>query len=277
MKAAHFGAHITHRQIRLLMTIKQYFSLINVQARMLLKADSSKFTLGFLWWFLEPLMWVLVFFIVFNLILDSGQRSGDFILFLATGKFAFIWFSKTVLQASGSLVASQGLIGKINTPKSLFPMSAIHESLYRQSTVYLLLLVILLAGGIQPGLTWLWLLPIAAVNYLLIVACGLIGSCLVAIVRDFQKFIPLGMTFLLFTSGIFFDVRQIDNLEKAQLLLTINPLAFLIDAHRQALMYGSSPDTGHLAAIGLGSLVSIAAVIGYMRRYSQYLALKVLT
>jgi lipopolysaccharide transport system permease protein len=41
------------------------------------------------------------------------------------------------------------------------------------------------------------------VDYLMIVACSLAGACLVCIVRDFSMVIPLGMIFLLFTSGIF--------------------------------------------------------------------------
>jgi lipopolysaccharide transport system permease protein len=260
------------------MTLGQYFSLIDVQARMLLKADSSKYKLGFLWWFLEPLLWVGVFYIVFSLILDSGRRSGgDFIIFLTCGKFAFIWFSKTVLQASGSIVASQGLVGKIDIPKSLFPMSAIQESLYRQSTVYLLLFVILIFSGTMPSLNWLWLVPIAIVTYLLIVACGLIGACLVCMLRDFQKIIPLGMMFLMFTSGLFWDINEIGNPEKSELLLALNPLAFIIDAHRQSLMYDSVPDLMHLALVGVGSVILIAATIWFMRKNSKYLALKVLT
>ncbi|RLQ21221.1 ABC transporter [Seongchinamella sediminis] len=244
---------------------------------MLLKADASKFKLGFLWWFLEPLMWVAVFFVVFNLILDSGKKSGDFILFLTCGKFAFIWFSKTVLHASGSIVASQGLVGKINMPKSLWPMSAIQESLYRQSTVYLLLFLILTLFGHYPDFAWLWMIPVCLVMYLMIVACGLVGACLVCIVRDFQKFIPLGMTFLLFTSGIFWDVREIGSPEKTELLLTLNPLAFMIDAHRQVLMHHNGPDIAHLFAIFLASAVMIFLAIQFMRRHGQYLALKVLT
>ncbi len=259
------------------MTLKQYFSLVDVQARMLLKADAAKFKLGFLWWFLEPLLWVCVFYIVFNMILDSGKRSGDFILFLATGKFAFIWFSKTVLQASGSIVASQGLVGKIDVPKSLFPMSAIQESLYRQSTVYLLMMVFLMIGGVTPSLAWLWLLPLVVVFYLLIVACGLIGSCLVCLVRDFMKFIPLGMTFLLFTSGIFWDVRELGDPAKIDLLLTVNPIAFILDAHRQVLMHHTAPDLLHLLVLGLGAGLVIYLTLLYMRRYSQALALQVLT
>ena len=259
------------------MTLRQYFSLIDVQARMLLKANSSKYKLGFLWWFLEPLMWVGVFYIVFALILDTGRKSGDFIFFLACGKFAFIWFSRSVIQASGSIIASHGLIGKVNMPKSLWPMSAIQESLYRQSSVYLLLVILLFIGGVTPAWAWLWMIPVVLVMHLLIVACGLVGSCLVCLMRDFQKFIPLGMTFLLFTSGIFWDVREIKNPEKAEMLLALNPLAFMIDAHRQVLIHATSPDVLHLLAIGIGSGAVILLTTSYMQRFSQYLALKVLT
>ncbi len=260
------------------MTLSQYFRLIDVQARMLLKADASKFVLGYLWWFLEPMMWVGVFYVVFNLILDSDARSGtDFILFLACGKFAFIWFSKTVLQASSSIVANKSLVGKINVPKTLFPMATIQESLYRQSAVYLFLFIILIAFGYPVTLSWLWMFPVVIVYYLVIVACSFIGAYLVCMVRDFSKFIPLGMTFLLFTSGIFWDVRSIGSPEKAELVLALNPIAFLLDAHRQVLMYDAAPDVAHLFLVGLGAGVVIIAMVGLMRKNSQYLALKVLT
>lgn len=244
---------------------------------MLLKADASKLKLGYLWWFLEPLIWVGVFYVVFNVILDSGKRSGDFIIFLACGKMAFLWFSKTVIQASGSIVASAGLVGKIDVAKSLFPMAAVQESLYRQSAVYLLLFLILVSGGILPSLSWVWLLPVALVMYLIIVAAGLIGAILVCWIRDFQKLIPLAMTFLLFTSGVFWDVRELESQEKIDLILTVNPLAFMLDAHRQALMNHSSPDAMHLLAIGAAASIIILAALFFMRRRSQFLALKVLT
>ena len=221
-------------------------------------------------------MWVGVFYVVFNLILDS-RKGGDFLIFLTCGKFAFIWFSKTVIQASNSIVTSKGLVGKINMPKSIWPMSAIQESLYRQSSVYLLLFVILALFGIYPNLTWLWLVPVLFVMYLMIVAAGLIGAFLVCLVRDFQKFITLGMTFLLFTSGIFWDVRELATEDKTQLLLAVNPLAFILDAHRQILMHDTAPAAGHLAMIGLGASILIGLMLLLMRRYNHFLALKVIT
>ncbi len=258
------------------MRLSQYFSLIDVQARMLLKADSSKFILGSLWWFLEPLLWVGVFYVVFNLILDS-HRGGDFVVFLACGKFAFIWFSKTVNQASNSIVANRSLVSKINVPKTIFPMAAVQESLYRQAAVYLLLFFILVVFGHPITLTWLWLIPVWLVYYLIIVACSFIGAYLVCMVRDFSKFIPLGMTFLLFTSGIFWDIRDIGNPQKTELLLALNPIAFMVDAHRQILMKATPPDAMHLVLLGVGATVLIIVMVGLMRKKSQYLALKVLS
>jgi lipopolysaccharide transport system permease protein len=260
------------------MTLTQYYRLIDMQARMLLKADASKFKLGYLWWFLEPLLWVAVFYLVFNVILNSEGRSGsEFLLFLACGKFAFIWFSKTVTQASNAIIANKSLISKINVPKSMFPMASVQESIYRQASVYLCLFVMLIAFGSPASVNWLWLLPVLFVNYLFIVASSLVCSYLVCLVRDFSRVIPLGMMFLLFTSGIFWDVHDIGSPEKTELILMLNPLAFLLDANMQILLYNNAPDMVHLFYISLGSIVSILIMLGLMRKKSQFLALKVLT
>jgi len=242
---------------------------------MALRADASRYYLGYIWWLLEPLLFVGVFYVVFNLILDF--RKADFLVFLMCGKFAFIWFSKTVVQASNSILGNKGLIGKINAPKTLFPMAVIQESLYRQAAVFTLLFVVLLLWGYPITATWLWLLPVIVVNYAIIVACAFIGSYLVCLLRDFSMIIPLVMTFLLFTSGIFWDVRGLEDPAKTELILAVNPIAFMLDAYRQVLMYGQAPAVLHLLAIGLGAVILIGVMVGLMRRTSQYLALRVLS
>ena len=257
------------------MQLANYFQLVDVRARMALRADASRYLLGYTWWILEPLLFVAVFYLVFNVVLNSGRA--DFLAFLMCGKLSFIWFSKSVSQASESIFAARGLIGKINAPKSLFPVAVIQEGLYKQGAVFLLLAAFLWSSGYAPSYHWLWLAPIIVVNYLLIVACALIGAYLVCVFRDFSKVIPLGMTFLLFTSGIFWDVNALGDPEKTSLILAANPLAFIIDAYREVLMYQGSPDSTHLLLLGMGSALLIIAMLYAMGRSSQYLALKVLT
>ena len=257
------------------MSLAQYFRLVDTMARMALRADASRYFLGYIWWILEPLLFVGVFYVVFNIILESGRA--DFLIFLMCGKLTFIWFSKSVNQAANSIVSSRGLIGRINVTKTLFPLAVIQESLYRQAAVFLLLFCVLFAWGYSPTLTWLSLLPVIFVNYLMIVACAYIGACLVCMMRDFSMIIALGMTFLLFTSGIFWDVRALDNPQMTELVLAVNPLAFILDAYRQVLMFQTQPDWIHLLQIGCGSVVLLAVVVLVMRRNSQYLALKALS
>lgn len=242
---------------------------------MALKSDASRYFFGYLWWILEPLLYVCVFYVVFNVILDS--RKADFLVFLMCGKLPFVWFSKSVSQASNSIVSNAGLIGRIDIPKTLFPMAIIQEGLYKQSVVFLLLFAVLIGYEYMPSLQWLWLIPIMAVNYLIIVACALIGSVLVCFMRDFSMFISLGMIFLMFTSGIFWDVRGLNNAEMTELVLTYNPIAFIIDAYRQVLMYQQIPDAFMLIKIALlfGSVIML--MVYAMRRFSRFLALKALT
>ncbi len=257
------------------MHLSNYFHLVDVRARMALRADASRYMLGYIWWILEPLLFVAVFYLVFSVLLDTSRA--DFLVFLMCGKLSFIWFSKSVSKASDSIVAARGLIGNLNAPKSLFPVAVVQEGLYKQAAVFVLLLAFLWASGYTPTRFWLWLVPIILVNYLLIVACSLMGACLVCVLRDFSNFIPLGMTFLLFTSGIFWDVNALGDAGKADLILALNPLAFIINAYREVLMYQSSPGGAHLLLLGVSSLAVIISMLYLMRRFGQYLALRVIT
>ena len=256
------------------MPLLQYIRLIDIMARMGLRADASRFFLGYVWWILEPLLWVGVFYVVFVTIMDT--REPDFLIFLATGKLMFVWFSKSVTQASNSIVGGKGLVGKINVPKTLFPMAVVQEGVYRQAAVFVTLGVILLSNGYTMTATWWYLVPLIIVNYVVILACAFIAACLVCLARDFAQLISLGMLFLLFTSGIFWDVRTLDP-EKMKMVLDVNPMAFLLDAYRQIMMHNMSPDMFHLLTIGAGFGALLCAIVLFMRHRSQYLALRALT
>jgi lipopolysaccharide transport system permease protein len=256
------------------MPLLQYIRLIDIMARMGLRADASRFFLGYVWWILEPLLWVGVFYVVFVTIM--GSREPDFLIFLATGKLMFVWFSKSVTQASNSIVGGKGLVGKINVPKTLFPMAIVQEGIYRQAAVFVTLGIILLSNGYTITATWWYLVPLMIVNYVVILACAFLAACLVCLARDFAQLISLGMLFLLFTSGIFWDVRTLDP-EKMKMVLDLNPMAFLLDAYRQIMMHNAAPDMFHLLTIGAGFGAFLCIIVLFMRHRSQYLALRALT
>jgi lipopolysaccharide transport system permease protein len=254
--------------------IRQFIELVDIQARMSLKAEASRLYLSYLWWILEPLLFVLVFYLVFELLLNFGRE--NFLLFLICGKIPFLWFSKSVTLASGSIVHNKGLIGQIDIPKTIFPYISIQQSLYKQWVVFLVMFGVVIAYGHLPEWNWLWLIPLIIVQYGLIVVCSLIGALLVSFVRDVQMIITMAMLFLLFASGIFWDISAIQDSQLREWILVYNPIAFLIDGYREVLIEQSLYSQKHLAV--LAGLVLAGVVLSHilLHKTNRTIAAKVL-
>lgn len=233
----------------------RFFLLIDMQAKMALRSEAAKTYLSYLWWVIEPVTFVLIFYLVFEVFLSRG--GDNFLFFLMCGKIPYLWFSKSVANGSESIVGGIGIIGQVDIPKVVFPYASIQESLYKQFVVFIVLFLVAIIYGAFPTSNWLWILPIWVVNYLLIVAVVLIGALFVCYVPDFRHLISMGLMMLLFISGIFWDINQIQDEHIRNIIFLYNPLAFLIDAYRQVLVYQQAPSALHLMML---SAVLIAII-----------------
>lgn len=250
----------------------QFISLVDVKARMGLKSEASKLYLSYLWWVLEPLLWALAFFFVFEVLLTFGRD----LFFIICAKIPFLWFSKSVTNGSGSIVAGKSLINQTNVPKYFFPYVTVQGVLYKQWMVFLALFGIAIVSGYMPTWHWFWVLPLVIVQYLLIVAVTLLGALLVSYIRDVRILINMSMIFLMFTSGIFWDLSLISDPVKRELLIIWNPLAYLIDAYRRVIMYNTMYDLIHLVALAGLLLVVIVLLHVVYHHKGQSIASKVI-
>ncbi len=254
--------------------ITDLFALADIQARMSLKAEASKLLLSYLWWIIEPALFVAMFYFVFEVLMKTGRA--DFLPFLICGKIPYAWFSKTVTLASGSISQNEKLIAQIDIPKTLFPLASIQQSLYKEAVVGLVVIVALILLGHPPTLLWFWLVPLIFVQYVMTAVASFIGAICVARLQDFRIAINLLMLFLLFVSGIFWDVNSIASPPLREAVLGLNPLAFLIDCYRKIILHHQMFDLGHLAALGGVLMALMGIVLLAMQRKSRTIAAWVL-
>lgn len=252
----------------------QSLTLAQTMASMKLKSESSRLVLSYLWWVIEPMLFVVMFYFVFEVLLNSGR--GDFVVFLMVGKIPFLWFVKTINSSANALISAKGIMGQRDFPKYIFPYVVVGENTQKQMVVFLFMIIALIAKGYQPSVEWLCFLLIVVVNFLLILPVAMLSALLVVYVRDLRMVIQLGTTFLMFSSGLFWDVRSLGE-EAQHLLLTFNPLAFLIDAYRQILMHSTVPDFVHITWIVVGSLIALLFMHFLYAVQSQFVARKVLS
>lgn len=231
-----------------------------------LKAEVARFYLNYLWWVLEPLLLVAVFYLVFEIYLDRGGE--NFLVFLLLGKIPYLWFAKSVNNSARSIPEGRGLIHQMAIPKPFFPLLVVAQDLVKQIVVLVTLLVILSANGFLPDVHWLALPLVVLVQLSLVVAVALLVSAIVPVVPDFQYIVHTGMIMLMFASGIFYDYRFALDPALQQYFL-LNPLAVLIEAYRDVLMRSAWPEPAGLVAIALGSTVTCWLMMRLFRRFDS--------
>jgi len=231
-----------------------------------LRAEASRSYLGIIWWVMEPVLYVGVFYLVFGLGL---RRGGDgFVPYLLCGLVPWKWFDGTVRSASTILTASVGLMRQLYLPKYLLPAAVMVTNTLKFFIILAILLVFLAASGalvISPAM--LWLLPVIFTQWLLILAIGGLAAALVPLLPDLRYVVNYGMTMLFFMSGIFFSLEDLS--PAAQDVLKFNPVLVVLDAYRSVLLSGSAPDTVSLAAVALASCGLVLLVAHLFHRFDR--------
>jgi len=231
-----------------------------------LRAEAARFYLNYLWWVLEPLLLVLVFYLVFEIFLDRGGE--NFLVFLLLGKIPYLWFAKSVNNSARSIQAGRGLINQMAIPKPFFPLLVVAQDTFKQLVVMATLLSTLAAMGFLPEISWFALPAIMVVQLLLVIAVSLFVAAVVPVVPDFQYIVNTGMIMLMFASGIFYDYRFALDADLQSYFL-LNPLARLIEAYRDALMRSQWPDWAGLSIVAMVSILVIAGMLLIYRRYDS--------
>jgi ABC-2 type transport system permease protein len=157
-----------------------------------LKIKYKNSVLGFAWSLLNPLLYLVVFYIAFTIILGSGIPA--FPIWLLSGLLVWNLFSTGLGAATGSVVANSGLVKKVSFPREILPLAAVGSMLvhfFLQSMVLFVVLAI-----VRWDLAWAYvpLIPLALIVLLLLTsALGILLSAVNVYLRDTSHFLELAL------------------------------------------------------------------------------------
>ena len=232
-----------------------------------LKAEAQRYYLGVLWWLIEPVLYMVVFYFVFAVLFQRGTE--DFVVFLLTGLVFFQWFQSTVVQCADTLPANRGLINQVHVPKYVFQVVVMLKNTAKFGVVLAVLVLFLLIYGMGPTTAWLAAPLVLAVGGALIAGVSLLVAAVTPFVPDLRVLLDPGMRALLFMSGIFYDINAFDT--PYRIVFELNPVAVLIDNLRTALVRNLSPDWWQLAAVlALAAVTGIAGIAIMRANESRY-------
>ncbi len=233
--------------------------------------EASKYFLGWLWWFLEPIAMTCVFFVVFTYIRPANMQG--FSHFLIIGVTTWLWFANCVGNSTDTLAGARAIISQIRLPKLLFPLIAVASATIKQCFVFAILLIFI-GIVIGPSTAWLFLPVLLATQLLIILAVSSTTALLCCWVKDVRFIVSSGLTLMMFCSGLFFKIDSMS--ADWQYYFRLNPMAVMIEQYRSVLLSGGAPDIAWCAMASLGSILWLHSMKWLYKYFDPQLTRRVL-
>ncbi len=229
-----------------------------------LKVRYKQTAIGVLWAFLQPLLAVVVFSVLFGRFAGMPSEGVPYPLFVSVGVILWQFFSASLTDVSNCLTAHQAILTKIYFPRLLLPMSAVLTKLVDLCVAGLVLVGVLLYYGKTPGLlAVLSIFPMLVVAATAALGLGLLLGSLNARFRDVRYALPYFIELLLFLTPVIYP-QSIAG--RHAWVLAINPMSAVIRTARAALIgTPACPGPELAASIGLSVLLLLAGVVVFKR------------
>ena len=232
------------------------------------KTKYKRSVLGYLWSFLNPLLTMLVQYIVFSTIFKSGID--NYPVYLLSGIILFNFFSEAVGQGLMSIVYNAALITKVYVPKYIYPVTKVAStSINLFISVIPLLLVTLMTGvKITPAIL---LLPfVLACLLMFCVGMVLMLSAATVFFRDTQYLWGIFSMVWMYATPLFYPENIIP--AKFRIIQTVNPMYHLIKFTRIILIEGVSPAPMQYGTCILSAVVTcLLGAIVFKRTQNKFI------
>ena len=235
-----------------------------------LRARYKGSVLGFGWNFLNPLLQLGVFWILFGVLLQSRPvtASGEkaFPIFLFVGLLPWTFFSSSLLGGAASIVANGSIVKKVRLPVQLLPAASVLSALVNFLLSLVILFAVLIAVGPRhpEGLIYLPLLVLVQLVMGLGFAYLLAG--LNVFFRDVEHLLGILLLAWYFLTPILFPIAILADRPRELALVYLNPMSAIIVGYQRALLDGLPPEWGPLAYSAAFGLVVFVIGFAYFRR-----------
>lgn len=221
--------------------------------------------LGILWSFVNPLLSVLVYALVFPFILKNSPD--NYLVYLIVGILPWTFFTTVVNQGTFTILGNAGIIKKVYFPREILPISVVASGLVNFIISCIIILLFLFGTGI--GISW----HIVFFPLILIIQCILslgiifITGAINVYVRDAEYIIVFILNMLFYATPILYDPSTFGG--NFQWIFQVNPMAIVINGYRDILFYQQMPNIQSLLILLIGSILLLFVGIMIFRKLEK--------
>lgn len=199
-------------------------------------------SLGTLWGFMQPFVFMLTYVIVFQYILKTGSSGNyPYVVWFLPGMAMWMFCSDAILTASNSIRNYSYLVKKVVFPVDIIPIISLTSSSFIGMFLIYIACMASCAFGYFPNLINVIYIIICAICF--IVAFTRFTSALTTIVPDFAQLLNILMQLFMWFTPIIWNLKMIEGPIIA--IFKVFPFTYLVEGFRQAFISSSTIITEH--------------------------------
>lgn len=230
--------------MHILREIFQYREMIANLVHKDLRGRYKGSVMGFLWTFINPLLQLAVYTMVFSVILRAGIEK--YYLFLFVALIPWIFFSNSLTGGAGLIIQEKNLVTKIYFPREVLPIAFVTSNFVNMLYSFVIVLAaVLLFGDHINVAAWIFLPLIMVIEYIFTLGCTLIASAVTVYFRDLQHILGIVVMAWQYLTPVLYSADMVP--DELITIFLMNPMTSIIMAYRDVLYYGCFPEVATLA------------------------------
>ena len=231
----------------------KYRELLKTNVKKDIRGKYKASFLGVLWSFINPLLQVMVYVIVFPYIMRV--QTENYLIFLICGIIPWTWFTYTLSNGTTSITNNANLIKKVYFPREILPISVVTSGLINFLISCLIIIIFVLLSGL--GLSWhLIFLPlIVLIQYIVSLAIVFLLSAFNVYIKDVEYIVNFLVMMAFYATPILYSTDMFNGW--IMWIFRLNPMAHLINAYRDIFYVHQIPQVNNLLILLLVGLIAL--------------------
>lgn len=253
--------------IRFFTDIRNYWEYITFAAKAELKDEVAGSFLGWIWWILDPLFFMLVYTFVVQFVFQRGGQ--DFPIFVFIGLTAWNFMNNTVTSSVQIIFSFRAIISKVYLPKFVLILVRMYKNLIKMGISFILVFILMRFFNIAYSWQIVYIIPIILINIITTFAISLFVAHVGVFITDSANIVNVILRFLFYVSGVLYSITdRLPPLYQKLVLLT-DPIAYVMQAYRDAIMYHRFPNFHYMIYWFVLGIVGCIVFLHIMYRYEN--------
>lgn len=248
---------------RFIKDMKKYYKYAIYSAQSELKAEVANSHLSWLWWILDPLLFMCVYSFISLIVFGQGEKYFSIFVFIGLNSWSF--FEKTLKNSVKIVSQNREIVSKVYLPKYILVLVKMYVNGFKMLISFSLVIILMIWDKVPVTANIFYIIPLFMTLIVLTFASSTIMAHFGVFVEDLANVVNVLLRLLFYMSGIFYAIEKRVDAPWGDLLLRINPMALIMDDLRRVMIYESGP---HLLLIAVWFVIGlIFSVIGIKTIY----------